>query len=71
MAKRTGSPSISTGFTGQERPRPEMAAGEARPALRNLIELIAAEPRVEGRGLDLLVHGHLAQILHIANDRPD
>lgn len=48
-----------------------MAAGEARPALRNLIELITAEPRVEGRGLDLLVHGHLAQILHIANDRPD
>lgn len=51
--------------------RPDMEAGEARLALRNLIELITAEPRAEGRGLDLLVHGRLAQILHIANDRPD
>lgn len=50
---------------------PEMEAGEARLALRNLIELITAEPRAEGRGLDLLVHGRLAQILHIANGRPD
>ena len=50
---------------------PELEAGEARLALRNLIELITAEPRGHGRGLDLLVHGRLAQILHIANDRPD
>ncbi len=50
---------------------PAMQAGEARLALRNLIELITAEPRAEGRGLDLVVHGRLAQILHIANDRPD
>ena len=50
---------------------PELEAGEARLALRNLIELITAEPRAEGRGLDLLVHGRLAQILHIANDRPE
>ena len=50
---------------------PELEAGEARLALRNLIELITAEPRAEGRGVDLLVHGRLAQILHIANDRPD
>jgi hypothetical protein len=39
--------------------------------LRNLIELITAEPRAEGRGLDLLVHGRLTQILHIADDRPN
>ena len=51
--------------------RPDTEAGEARLALRNLIELITAEPRAEGRGVDLLVHGRLAQILHIANDRPD
>ena len=51
--------------------RPDMEAGEARLALRNLIELITAEPRAERRGLDLLVHGRLAQILHIANHRPD
>lgn len=50
---------------------PELEAGEARLALRNLVELITAEPRAEGRGLDLVVHGRLAQILHIANDRPD
>ncbi|MFW2851123.1 recombinase family protein [Sphingomonas sp. TX0543] len=50
---------------------PELEAGEARLALRNLIELITAVPREEGRGVDLLVHGRLAQILHIANDRPD
>ena len=50
---------------------PMMEAGEARLALRNLIELITAEPRKEGRGLDLVVHGRLAQILQIANDRPD
>ena len=50
---------------------PELEAGEARLALRNLIELITAEPRAEGRGLDLVVHGRLAQILHIANGRPE
>ena len=51
--------------------RPEMEAGEPRLALRNLIELITAKPKADGRGVDLLVHGRLAQILHIANDRPD
>ena len=50
---------------------PGMEAGEARQALRNLVELITAEPRTEGRGLDLVVHGRLAQILHMANNRPD
>ena len=50
---------------------PELEAGDARQALRNLVELITAEPRAEGRGLDLVVHDRLAQILHIANDRPD
>ncbi len=50
---------------------PELEGGEARLALRNLIERITAEPRAESRGLDLLVHGRLAQILHIANGRPD
>ncbi len=43
----------------------------ARLALRNLIERITTEPRAEGPGLDLLVHGQLAQILHITNGRPD
>ncbi|WP_066709378.1 recombinase family protein, partial [Sphingomonas adhaesiva] len=50
---------------------PALQAGEARIALRNLIETITAVPRVEGRGVDLLVHGRLAQILHIANGQPD
>jgi hypothetical protein len=50
---------------------PDLEAGEARLALRNLVEQITAEPRAEGRGLDLLVHGRLAQILHIANGLPD
>lgn len=50
---------------------PGMEPGEARQALRNLVELIAAEPRGVGRGVNLVVHGRLAQILHIANDRPD
>ncbi|MBI0475267.1 hypothetical protein D9601_07875 [Sphingomonas sp. MA1305] len=49
----------------------DMEAGDARQAIRNLIELITAEPRREGRGLDLIVHGRLAQILHVANGRPD
>ena len=49
----------------------EMVAGEARQALRNLVQLITAEPRKEGRGVDLVVHGRLAQILQIANNRPD
>ncbi len=49
----------------------ELEASEARLALRNLIELITAEPRAEGRGLDLVVHGRLAQILQIANNRPE
>ncbi|MGR6327431.1 hypothetical protein ACU5AX_00010 [Sphingomonas sp. XXL09] len=48
----------------------DMEAGDARQAIRNLIELITAEPRREGGGLDLIVHGRLAQILHIANGRP-
>ena len=39
---------------------PELEGGEARLALRNLIERITAEPRAESRGLDLLVQGRLA-----------
>ena len=35
------------------------------------MELITAEPRAEGRGVDLLIHGRLTQMLHIANDRRD
>lgn len=50
---------------------PGLEGGEARQALRNLVELITVEPRADGRGVDLIVHGRLAQILHIANDRPD
>lgn len=50
---------------------PEIEAGEARQELRNLVELITAEPQAEGCGLDLVVHGRLALILHIANNRPD
>ena len=50
---------------------PSMRDGDARQALRNLVERITAEPKRDGRGLDLIVHGRLAQILHIANNRPD
>ncbi len=50
---------------------PSLQGGEARQALRNLVELITAEPKADGRGLDLVVHGRLAQMLHIANNRPD
>jgi site-specific DNA recombinase len=50
---------------------PALGSGEARQALRNLIELITAEPPEEGRGLELTVHGRLAQILQIAENRPD
>ena len=48
-----------------------MKAGDARRALRSLVELVTAEPRSGGRGLALVVQGRLAQILHIANDRLD
>lgn len=50
---------------------PGMEAGEARIAPRTLIELIMSEPRADGRDLDLLVHPRLAQILYMANDRPE
>ena len=50
---------------------PELEVGEALLALRNLVELITAEPRAEGRGVDLVVHGRLAQVLRIANNNPD
>jgi hypothetical protein len=48
---------------------PGMEAGEARQTLRNLVELITTEPRVEDRGLDPVVDGRLVQILDIANTR--
>ena len=48
-----------------------MQAREACLALPNLNELITAEPKSDGRGVDLILHGRPAQILPLANDRPD
>ncbi len=50
---------------------PELEASETRRAPRNLIELIVAKPETEGQGLDLVAPGRLAQILTVANNRPE
>lgn len=48
---------------------PEEARGEARQALRGLIEQVVVYPKQDGRGVELELHGRLAQIIRFAQKK--
>ncbi len=49
---------------------PEEKRAEAKAALRGLIDRIVVHPRADRAGVDLEIHGRLAQILRFAQKKP-